>query len=73
MGTPIYEAWALTEMQSVGLSTLHVQMKCFPFKGGTLLTDTVKTLHGLGMLGVSVVAVGARVQWFKGSVVQRRV
>ena len=32
----------------------------------------VKTLQGLGMLDVSVVAVGARVQWLNGSVVQRR-
>ena len=29
----------------------------------------VKTLQGLGMLDVSVVAVGARVLWFNGSVV----
>ena len=34
--------------------------------------DSVKTLQSLGMLNVSVVAVGARVQWFNGSVVQRR-
>ena len=33
----------------------------------------VKTLQGLGMLDVSRVAVGARVQWFNGSVVQKRV
>ena len=33
----------------------------------------VKTLQGLGMLDMSVVAVDARVQWFNGSVVQRRV
>ena len=33
----------------------------------------VKTLQGLGALGMSVVAVGSRVQWFNGSVVQRRV
>ena len=32
----------------------------------------VKTLQGLGLLDVSVVAVDARVQWFNGSVVQRR-
>ena len=34
---------------------------------------SVKTLQGLGMLNMSVVAVDARVQWFNGSVVQRRV
>ena len=33
----------------------------------------VKTLQGLGMLNVSVVAVDARVLWFNSSVVQRRV
>ena len=33
----------------------------------------VKTLQGLGMLDVSMDAVGARVQWLNGSVVQRRV
>ena len=32
----------------------------------------VKTLQGLGMLNMSMVAVDARVQWFNGSVVQRR-
>ena len=32
----------------------------------------VKTLQGLGVLDVSIVAVGARVLWFCGSVVQRR-
>ena len=32
----------------------------------------VKTLQGLDMLSASMVAVGARVQWFNGSVVQRR-
>ena len=35
-------------------------------------TTIVKTLQGLGMLDVSVVAVGARVQWFNGSMVKRR-
>ena len=32
----------------------------------------VKTLQGLGLLDVSVVAVDARAQWFNGSEVQRR-
>ena len=32
----------------------------------------VKTLQGLGVLDASIVAVGARVLWFCGSVVQRR-
>ena len=33
----------------------------------------VKTLQGLKRLNVSMVAMGARVQWFNDSVVQRRV
>ena len=36
-------------------------------------SPSVKTLQGLGMLDVSMVTVGARAQWFNGSVVQRRV
>ena len=35
-------------------------------------TTIVKTLQGLGMLDVSMVAVGTRVQWLNGSMVQRR-
>ena len=35
---PSMRAWAFTETRSVGL---HVQMKCFPFKGGALLTDAM--------------------------------
>ena len=39
----------------------------------TQVATFVKTLQGLGMLNMSMVAVDARVQWFNGSVIQRRV
>ena len=39
----------------------------------TQVATFVKTLQGLGMLDVSMVAMDARVQWFNGSVIQRRV
>ena len=42
---------------------------CSEFMG---VLDYVKTLQGLGLLDVSVVAVDARAQWFNGSEVQRR-
>lgn len=41
MGASSIRARAFTETRSVGLSTRHVQMKCFPFKGGLLLTDAM--------------------------------
>ena len=37
----LIRARAFTETQSAGLSTLHVQRKCFPFKGGASLTEAM--------------------------------
>ena len=42
---------------------------CSEFMG---VLSYVKTLQGLGLLNMSMVAVDSRVQWFNGSVVQRR-
>ena len=65
----------ISALQQVYFSLLVLSQMSYMFlheMGSYPLGEDVKTLQGLDMLSASMVAVGARVQWFNGSVVQRR-
>ena len=66
-------AWTVESMVSQPKPERPQSSLTTSYSSFSCVTSSVKTLQGLGMLDMSMVAVNARVQWFNGSVVQRRV